>query len=49
MQWLIKDYGFDERECYDFLAVCPDFRYNIYQTVPHDHYTVGAEIPKRYL
>ncbi len=49
MQWLIHDYDFDERECYDFLAVCPDFRYNIYQSVPQDCYTVGAEISKRYL
>ena len=49
MQWLINDYGFDEQECYDFIATCPDFRYNVYQTVPPDHYTVGAEIPKRYL
>jgi acetamidase/formamidase len=49
MHWLIEDYGFDERECYDFLATCPDFRYNIYQTVPPDHYTVGAEISKKYL
>ena len=49
MQWLINDYDFDERECYDFLATCPDFRYNVYQTVPPDHYTIGVEIAKRYL
>ena len=49
MQWLINDYGFQENECYDFIATCPDFRYHVYQTVPPDHYTVGAEIPKRYL
>ena len=49
MQWLIQNYRFEERECFDFLATCPDFRYNVYQTVPPDHYTVGAEIPKKYL
>jgi len=49
MQWLIGQYGFDERELYDFIGVCPGFRYNVYQTVPPDHYTVGAEIDKKYL
>ena len=49
MQWLMEDYGFEEAECYDFLATCPDFKYNVYQSVPPDAYTVGAEISKKYL
>jgi len=49
MEWLVKDYGFDQLECYNFLSSCPDFRYNIYQMISPDHYTVGVEIPKKYL
>lgn len=49
MQWLMEDYGFEEREAYLLLAVCPDLRINVYQMVdlPNFMYTAGAEIPKK--
>jgi len=49
MEWLCNDYGLEKLECADLLAACPGFKYNIYQSVPPDHYTVGAEILKKYL
>jgi len=49
MEWLVNDYGFDQQECFNFISTCPDFRYNVYQIFSPDHYTVGAEIPKKYL
>jgi len=49
MGWLRNDYGLEKLECVDLLATCPGFKYNIYQSVPPDHYTVGAEMLKKYL
>lgn len=49
MDWLCEDYGFEKLECVDLIATCPNLKYNVYQTVPPDHYTVGVEIHKRYL
>ncbi len=49
MVWLCEDYGFEKLECIDFLATCPDFRCSVYQSVPPDHYTIGAEISRKYL
>lgn len=51
MDWMISDYGMDPREAYMHTAVNPDFRINIYQMVPVGRlaFTVGAEIPKKYL
>jgi len=51
MDWMVEDYGLDEREAYLFIGVCPDFRINVYQMVdiPGISYTVGAQIPKKYL
>lgn len=51
MEWVIHDYGFEEREAYILLTVCPDTRINVYQMVdlPTFSYTAGLEIPKKYL
>jgi acetamidase/formamidase len=51
MDWLVNEYGFDPREGYMHLCINPDLRVNIYQMVPvlRLAYTVGAEIPKKYL
>ena len=51
LEWMIEDYGFEEREAYLLLAVCPDMRINVYQMVelPNFMYTAGVEIPRKYL
>ena len=51
MNWMKEDYGYDEREAYLLIGVCPGFRIHIYQMVPMSglSYTAGAEIPKKYL
>lgn len=51
MDWMITDYGMDPREAYMHTAVNPEFRVNVYQMVAVGslEYTVGAEIPKKYL
>jgi len=51
MEWMINDYGFDEREAYILMGTCPEMRINIYQMVdiPGISYTAGAELPKKYL
>jgi len=51
MEWMVEDYGMDEREAYMHTSVNPDFRVNVYQMVRFGriNYTAGAEIPKRYL
>jgi len=51
MEWLVEEYGFTPREAYLHTTVNPDFRVHIYQMVRigQIQYTVGAEIPKRYL
>ncbi len=51
MDWMIEDFGFDERDAYILLGTCPDMRINIYQMldIPGLSYTAGAELPKKYL
>lgn len=51
MDWLVTDYGMSRREAYIHSSVNPDFRVHIYQMVDllRIQYTVGAEIPKKYL
>jgi len=51
MDWMITEYDLDPREAYFHVGVNPDFRINVYQMVPWGRlsYTVGAEIPKKYL
>ena len=49
--WMVDDYGLGAREAYLMTSINPDFRVNVYQMakVGRLRYTVGAEIPKRYL
>ena len=51
MEWIVEEYGVPAEEAYLHTTVNPDFRVHIYQMVRIDRiqYTVGAEIPKRYL
>jgi amidase len=51
MSWLREDYGLSEEDAFLQIAVNPEFRINIYQMVRFDrlNFTVGAEVPKRYL
>ena len=51
MEWMVDEYNIDPQEAYVHTTVNPDFRVNIYQMVRigRIQYTVGAEIPKRYL
>lgn len=51
MEWMREDYGLSEEEAFLQVEVNPDFRINIYQCVRFDRlsFTVGAELPKRYL
>ena len=51
MEWMVSDYGFNERDAYLLIGTCPDFRINIYQMVDITglSYTAGAELPKKYL
>ncbi len=51
MAWIVDEYGIDPEEAYLHTTVNPDFRVHIYQMVRigRIQYTVGAEIPKRYL
>ncbi|MGQ9632379.1 MAG: acetamidase/formamidase family protein [bacterium] len=51
MEWMVEEYGLTPEEAYLHTTVNPDFRVNIYQMVRigQIQYTVGAEIPKRYL
>lgn len=51
MEWIVDDYGVDPQEAYLHTTVNPDFRIHVYQMVRMGRiqYTVGAEIPKRYL
>lgn len=51
MDWMISDYEMSPKEAYIHVCCNPDFRVNVYQMVhmgPLD-FTVGAEIPKKYL
>ena len=51
MEWLMEGWNTSEEETFLNVAVNPDFRINIYQCVRFDrlNFTVGAELPKRYL
>jgi amidase len=51
MEWLRGDYGLSEEEAFLQVQVNPDFRINVYQCVRFDrlNFTVGAELPKRFL
>jgi len=51
MSWLTDEYGFTQKEAYLTTTLNPDFRVNVYQMVKIDdlRYTVGAELPKKYL
>ena len=51
MEWLVTEYGVSERDAYMHTCINPDFRINVYQMVRigRIQYTVGAEIPRRYL
>jgi acetamidase/formamidase len=51
LQWLVEDYGMEAKEMYMLFSVCPDFKVNVYQAVRIGrlNYTVGAELPRRYL
>ena len=51
LDWMTDDFGMDVREAYLLIGTCPDFRINVYQMVdiPGMFYTVGAELPKRYI
>ncbi|MCC6445401.1 MAG: acetamidase/formamidase family protein [Armatimonadetes bacterium] len=51
MEWMVEDYGLSQREAYLHACVNPDFRIHVYQMVRIGslQYTVGAEIPRRYL
>jgi acetamidase/formamidase len=51
MEWMTTEYRVNPREAYMHFSINPDFRINVYQMVPVSRiaYTVGAEIPKKYL
>ena len=51
MEWLVTDYGMSQREAYMHMCINPDFRVHVYQMVRigRIQYTVGAELPKKYL
>lgn len=51
MEWMVREYGLSKREAYLHTTVNQDFRTNVYQMVPIGklRYTVGAEIPKKYI
>ncbi len=51
MEWMVTEYGVSKREAYLHTTINPDFRINVYQMAPIGklRYTVGAEIPKKYL
>ena len=51
MEWMVTEYGVSERDAYMHTCINPDFRVNVYQMVKigRIQYTVGAEIPRKYL
>ena len=51
MEWMISEYGIDQKQAYMHLTINPDVRVHTYQMcrVPGIGYTSGAEIPKKYL
>jgi len=51
MEWMVDEYGVSEREAYMHACINPEFRVNVYQMVRlgRIQYTVGAEMPRKYL
>ena len=51
MEWMVTEYGVSERDAYMHMCINPEFRVNVYQMVRLGRleYTVGAEIPRKYL
>ena len=51
MEWMVTEHGVDEKDAYMHMCLNPEFRVNVYQMVRLGNleYTVGAEIPKKYL
>jgi amidase len=49
MDWLVQEYKFRQIDAHQFISCCPDARINVYQMIPDNWYTVGVEIPKKYL
>lgn len=51
MEWMVGEHGVDPKEAYMHMSCNPDVRINVYQmcAINRLRYTVGAEIPKRYL
>ena len=51
MDWMVTEYGVEEKDAYMHMCLNPEFRVNVYQMVRLGNleYTVGAEIPKKYL
>ena len=51
MEWMVSEYGIDQKEAYMHLTINPDLRVHIYQMVNAGRlgYTAGVEIPKKYL
>jgi amidase len=51
MEWLTREYDFDEREAYMHMSANPDVRINVYQMVSSGklRYTVGVQFPKAHL
>ena len=51
MEWMVTEYGVSETDAYMHPSINPDFRVNVYQMVRLGRlqYTVGAEIPKKYM
>ena len=51
MEWMVTEYGVSERDAYMHMSINPDFRVNVYQMVRLGRlqYTVGAEMPRKYL
>ena len=51
MEWMVSEFDVPEREAYMHTCINPDFRVNVYQMVRlgRIQYTVGAEIPRKYL
>ena len=51
MEWMVTEYGVSETDAYMHPSINPDFRVHVYQMVRLGRlqYTVGAEIPRKYL
>ena len=48
---MVEEHNVPPEDAYMHLCINPDVRVNVYQMIPvhRIQYTVGAEIPKRYL